>query len=89
MEGGILIGSALLITPKINVSTVQPGSCLPNARNHKLSKPDSHSRAQDNCDTEATYRLFNRFYVDHTEPLAMSQYKKRGQRCLGEFLNCY
>ncbi|KAG1800092.1 hypothetical protein EV424DRAFT_1518445, partial [Suillus variegatus] len=43
---------------------------------------------QDSCDSDAISSVFTKFYVDHTEPLAvLEQYKKKGQWCLGELLD--
>ncbi|KAG1818517.1 uncharacterized protein BJ212DRAFT_1268969, partial [Suillus subaureus] len=43
---------------------------------------------QDSCDNKAISSVFTKFYVEHTEPLAvLEKYKEKGQWCLGELLD--
>ncbi|KAG1834560.1 hypothetical protein EV424DRAFT_1478438, partial [Suillus variegatus] len=88
--------NALAKYASANIKDVELDFIHQHAKGILASSPISYLKAaqlrgslfQDSCDSDAISSVFTKFYVDHTEPLAvLEQYKKKGQWCLGELLD--
>ncbi|KAG1789109.1 hypothetical protein EV424DRAFT_1624709 [Suillus variegatus] len=89
--------NALTKYASANIKDVELDFIREHAKGILASSPISYLKAcsiegfalfQDSCDSDAISSVFTKFYVDHTEPLAvLEQYKKKGQWCLGELLD--
>ncbi|KAG1847646.1 hypothetical protein DFJ58DRAFT_663154 [Suillus subalutaceus] len=88
--------NALVKYAAANIKDIELDFIRQHAKGILASSPISYLKAaqlrgslfQDSCDNGAISSVFTKFYVDHTEPLAvLEQYKKTGQWCLGELLN--
>ncbi|KAG1814629.1 uncharacterized protein BJ212DRAFT_1274027 [Suillus subaureus] len=88
--------NALAKCAAANIKDVELDFICQYAKGILASSPISYLKAtqlrgslfQDSYDNRAISSVFTKFYVDHTEPLAvLEQYKKKGQWCLDELLD--
>ncbi|KAG1836467.1 hypothetical protein DFJ58DRAFT_719089 [Suillus subalutaceus] len=90
--------NALVKYAAANIKDVDLGFICEHAGGILASSPISYLKAaqlrgtlfEDDYDTSTISSVFTKFYVDHTEPLAvLSHCKEKDQWCLGELLDGY